>query len=217
MRNISLIIVSMLVIAACSAPQVSPDKFDRQLFSLGTYSVKAPSPKSWLVEVPPAKWEVKTEEVNGHKSITFIKVFKTAFGEFKHSDMISIIPNVTGQEAWEYPIGKFADKVVDHELKIMNIEGVDKGIYVLDDVNKSDMKMAGIDLYCLSYVKWIGGKRGAGTESGRLALYFPEKYETDHVFYMFLISNMNTGSGGHFYVDEDAFKEVVESFQLSQQ
>lgn len=214
MKTIAAItLAGIAFLLSCSPAQVrresGPDPLD-----LGDFQVVTPAPKNWIQEVPPAKWEHKIEEYNGLKRITFTKVFRTALGEFRYSDMISIIQNNTREETWGTPASTLADMFRDNELTIMAAEGVNQGLYELKEVTRYEKDLAGLRLHCMSYVKWIGGNWGPNTESGLLALYFPESYQKDHIFYMFLASHLNNASGGKFHIDEVAFNEVLQSFRL---
>lgn len=202
-RNLThTVLVTMIsILSACSPGQVEIKEGTEQTFDLGRYTVKAPSRGNWKAEI-----------AKGEGRVSFMK---QPPGGGLPTTMIQVSYNWLAQEeTWEWSEEKVADNYRTGETVNMFMQGVSQGLYELLDEKKDAATLDGKRLYTLSY-KQMNGKL-FGTDKiaeSILYLYFPPNFKETHIFYVFIITEVNKRDNQEA-ADLTPILPVINSFHL---
>ena len=204
------ILIAALLLFSCATTQQTPRMKEGEKINMDSYSVASP---------PGGDWEIQIEKEKD--MITFQKLKKWWMtGSVLGSTFIQVFRNEVSPDGWQMSEEEVANDFRNNEEKIMQEEGVKKGLYEFEDVTRGITTIGGKKLYTMSYKTKKGSFGGAlikGTASYRaqetvLYLYFPQDFKVRHIFYGFLISE-DYERGSLVKVDLTQIYPVINSFQ----
>ncbi len=165
-------ILFVIFISSCMTADKKGGPGKEYIVDAGTYSIIVPNAADWKINVDKASGLIDLS-----KSVIFWN------GKVLGDVTIKIFQNNLTKQKFNLTEDQVADDYRDLEEQVMVEEGVKKGKYKLEQLNKTTTAMAGKKLYTMSYRTFTTTAGG----NAILYLYFPPDFGAKHRFFGFFI------------------------------